>query len=81
MMMLFVLSQTAGVIHTEIHPFHEHEASCDVFDNLGKPFSPNISLACVPQSLTASDAYLDELNAVIYKTHINHFFGRAPPLA
>ncbi|QKI90086.1 hypothetical protein [Thiomicrorhabdus xiamenensis] len=36
-MLLFVLAQTAAVIHAEVHPFHEHSAYCDAFDQASEP--------------------------------------------
>lgn len=78
-MAVFLLSQTEGIIHAEIHPFHQHEASCDVFDNLAQPYSPATYVSAVDLQQIASDAYLPELTRLFYKTHIDHFYGRAPP--
>jgi len=80
LILLFVFSQTASLLHAEIHPFHEHEASCDVFDNLGHPldssseFSPQIASpgSLIPQSIQAS--------SVFESLYLPAFFGRAPPM-
>ncbi|MGF1645147.1 MAG: hypothetical protein ACFCUJ_16035 [Thiotrichales bacterium] len=31
LLVVFVLAQTAALIHAEIHPFHEHDESCAVY--------------------------------------------------
>lgn len=79
MVTLFVLSQTAGVVHAQIHLFHEHEASCDVFDNLGQPLdkAENFSLHLAKPSPQIPFAI--ELRSVFDATYVSHFFGRAPP--
>lgn len=28
---LFLFAQTAALIHSEVHHFHEHEAECDIY--------------------------------------------------
>lgn len=81
LILLFVFSQTASLLHAEIHPFHEHEASCDVFDNLGHPldspaeFSPKIASpgSIIPQSI--------QVRSVFESPYFPAFFGRAPPIA
>ena len=81
LILLFVFSQTASLLHAEIHPFHEHEASCDVFDNLGHPldspaeFLPQIASpgSLIPQSI--------QVRSVFESLYIPVFWGRAPPVA
>lgn len=80
-MAMFLFAQTEGIVHAEIHHFHEHEASCDVFENLAQPFSSTVHTSIVDFLQTASDAYLVELSPLFYKTHIDHFYGRAPPVS
>ncbi len=79
--MLFVLTQTAGLLHSEIHPFHEHTASCDLFDQLAQPidgpepFATNIS---VPHYLPSPNSTLVSVYSAVYQPHA---YSRAPPLA
>ena len=81
LILLFVLSQTAGLLHAEIHPFHEHEASCDVFDNLAQPLDSTSEYlpkstrpaALIPQSI--------QVRSVFESPYLPAFFGRAPPIA
>ena len=80
-MVLFVTAQTEGLLHAEIHHFHEHEASCDIFDNLAQPFSSGVHVAHAELNFVASDAYLEEPIQVFNPPHVSHFLGRAPPLA
>ncbi|QCU90950.1 hypothetical protein [Thiomicrorhabdus sediminis] len=76
---MFLFAQTEGIVHAEIHHFHEHEASCDIFENLAQPFSPTTHASFADLSQTASDAYLEQLVPLFHKSHVDHFFGRAPP--
>jgi len=81
LILLFVLSQTAGLIHAEIHPFHEHEASCDVFNNLAQPldnptpFSYNVTK---PAPILQHNIAVRSVFHSVYKPTK---FGRAPPIA
>lgn len=36
-LVLFVAAQTAGLIHAEIHAFHEHTVTCEAFENAADP--------------------------------------------
>lgn len=80
LILLFLFSQTAGLLHAEVHPFHEHEASCDVFDNLGQPldspaeFLPQINRPAplIPQSI--------QVRSVFESLYTPSFWGRAPPI-
>lgn len=45
LIMLFLLSQTAGLLHAEIHPFHSHVGSCELFEQLAQPISTGQSYA------------------------------------
>jgi len=81
LILLFVFSQTAGLVHAEIHPFHEHEASCDVFDNLAHPLD-KISYASFQITRPAPMIPLGiEARSVFHFVYQPHAFGRAPPLA
>lgn len=81
LILLFLFSQTAGLIHAQIHPFHEHEASCDVFDNLAQPldspseYLPKVTRPApvIPQSIQA--------RSVFESPYLPAFLGRAPPFA
>lgn len=81
LILLFVLSQTAGLLHAEIHPFHEHEASCDVFDNLGQPLdSPAEYLPQIASPAPIISQSI-QLRSVFEPPYFPAFFGRAPPIA
>ena len=81
LILLFLFSQSAGLVHSAVHSFHEHEASCDVFDNLGHPldspseFSPKVASpgSLIPQSI--------QVRSVFESLYIPNFWGRAPPFA
>ena len=48
--MVFVFSQTASLLHAQIHPFHEHTEECDVYEMLAQPTSSpaHVELATSP---------------------------------
>lgn len=78
---LFVFSQTAGLLHAEIHPFHEHTEECDVYEQLAQPTSsaPEVDTKAV----TLWHASYNITSVVITpELAPSHFFwGRAPPLS
>ncbi|WP_040727504.1 hypothetical protein [Thiomicrorhabdus sp. Kp2] len=80
LILLFVFTQAAGLIHAEIHPFHEHEASCDVFDNLAQPINhdSNVSFEFVKVPFVIPTGLA--LRSVFDAQYIPHFMGRAPPV-
>lgn len=43
LILLFVLAQTAGLVHAEIHPFHTHSAECDLYQGLAHPVDTPIT--------------------------------------
>ena len=57
LIMLFVLTQTAGLLHAEIHPFHEHTASCDIFDNMAQPVDASVAKTPLVSKAPAFTAY------------------------
>ncbi|BCN94260.1 hypothetical protein THMIRHAM_20450 [Thiomicrorhabdus immobilis] len=79
LVLLFVLSQMAGLLHAEIHPFHQHEASCDVFENLAQPLDQPIAFSTAvekPAPFIPSGIQLRSVFEAVYQPHV---FGRAPP--
>ncbi|MEA1989105.1 MAG: hypothetical protein U9N57_07865 [Pseudomonadota bacterium] len=78
---LFVFSQTAGLLHAEIHPFHEHTEECDVYEQLAQPTSSAPQV--VTEAVTLWCASLITASAVIEPelTTSRFFWGRAPPSA
>lgn len=81
LMLLFVLSQTAGIVHAQIHQFHEHEESCDVFDNLGQPLDKATSFSLSLAKSSPQIPFAIELRSVFDAVYVSYFFGRAPPIA
>jgi hypothetical protein len=81
LILLFVVTQTAGLVHAEIHPFHEHTASCDLFDHLAQPiddvatYTPNLLLPVHARSKNIA------LFSVAQSVYQPFFQSRAPPLA
>ncbi len=79
--LLFVLVQTVGLLHAEIHPFHEHTESCDLFEHLAQPvddvenFTANVSK---PNHLISSNRPLVSVYSALYQPF---YHSRAPPLA
>jgi hypothetical protein len=81
LILLFAVTQTAGLVHAEIHPFHEHTASCDLFDHLAQPiddvatYTPN--LLPPVHSRSKNDALISVAQSVYQQS----FQSRAPPFA
>lgn len=79
--LLFVLTQTVGLWHAEIHPFHEHTASCDLFEHLAQPIddleSFTVKLSTLQPHLTPNSV----LSSVYYAVYQPYAYSRAPPLA
>lgn len=79
--LLFVLTQTAGLLHTEIHPFHEHTASCDLYEQLAQPINdlePFAARLNAPRPLLSSNSTLVSVYDAVYQPYA---YSRAPPLA
>ena len=81
LVILFVAAQFAGLLHAEVHDYHEHEVSCDLFDNLIQPFSSTTYLPNIEQLYSVSYLAPVPLVSRAANLHINHFFGRAPPVS
>ena len=80
LILLFVFSQTAGLMHAEVHAFHEHEASCDVFDHLAQPLNHDAS-----QQIAIREVPFATPNGLVFRSVcevqcISHFLSRAPPI-
>lgn len=97
LILLFVLAQTAGVVHAVAHPFHAqnhehlhgqeqlsesfHGVSCDVFDNLAQPLDSTSEY--LPKS-NKPDVLIPrsiQVRSVFESPYQPAFFGRAPPIA
>lgn len=81
LILLFVFTQTASLWHAEIHPFHEHTASCDVFENLAQPIDdlePFSAKLSTPQPTRSSNSALFSVYFAVYHPYA---YSRAPPLA
>lgn len=76
---IFLFSQTAALIHTEIHPFHEHSEQCEQFAGVEhQSLALSTAIAAVhisfPNLILASHLFLTVV-ASPYKA----FHPRAPP--
>lgn len=79
LMAVFLFAKTAGLIHEEVHPFHHHSESCDIFQALAHHASDEVY---EPQVAFAKPAYQLEDTLVFPQQHfISYpaFWGRAPP--
>lgn len=77
---LFVVAQTAGLLHAEIHPFHEHSEECDVYEMLAKPVD-HLSVDVAPNftGLLHHTPIFTFYKAPSF-AQLRAFDGRAPPL-
>lgn len=78
---LFVFSQTAGLLHAEVHHFHEHEESCDVYENLAHPYDSQTPKVEHHAVFSQIGQQITGMQSGVYEFHTAHFFGRAPPLS
>ncbi|MDX1347977.1 MAG: hypothetical protein R3189_06990 [Thiomicrorhabdus chilensis] len=81
LMTLFVFSQTAGLLHAEIHPFHQHTAECDIYEHMAQPSS-----GALDEVATLPARWQSVLQpAIVFSTvsidFMPAFMGRAPPQA
>lgn len=80
LILFFVLAQTAGLLHAEIHPFHEHTESCESFEQLAQPVgAPNLVTLNIDKPAPILPTGI-QLRSVFESVYQPHFFGRAPPL-
>lgn len=79
LILLFVSSQTAGLLHAEIHPFHEHEASCDVLEHLANPIDHIKKTVQASEYLSVEKVPPVLFLTLVIKHHQHLFYGRAPP--
>ncbi|GAB6069295.1 hypothetical protein JCM30760_03920 [Thiomicrorhabdus hydrogeniphila] len=81
LILLFALSQTAGLLHAEIHPFHKHTASCEHFEQLAHPVDSGYLYKFSFFKLDLIIPYEFALVSVFKARFTAHFFGRAPPIS
>jgi len=78
---LFLLSQAAGLLHAEIHPFHKHTTSCELFEELAQPVSTGQSYIFSFVKPVPIIPINFALVSVFELPFLAHFFGRAPPIS
>ena len=94
LILLFVLSQTAGIVHAVVHPFHAdehsqqhennkhesiHGVNCDVFDHLAQQVNSASEVSFSFAKPAPQIPTTIELRSVFNSVYQPHFFGRAPP--
>lgn len=75
-------SHIALLLHVD-HGSHAETfegVSCDVFDNLAQPFAANSSALNVDECFSTQLWISSAFQALSIKSHIDHFYGRAPPV-
>lgn len=77
--LLFVFTQIAGLVHAEIHAFHEHATSCDLFENLAQPIDRTESHSFDFLKYSFNHANNIELVSVFEAILQRHFNSHAPP--
>lgn len=78
---LFVFSQTAGLLHAEIHPFHEHTAECDIYEMLAQPTSSVTPLLVQAVTLWSSSSIIAMAIQTPKTAFLPVYRSRAPPTA
>ncbi|WP_321325869.1 hypothetical protein [Thiomicrorhabdus sp.] len=81
LILLFLSSQTAGLLHAEIHPFHKHTASCELFEQLAQPVDSGNTYTFSFFKPSPIIPYAFALVSVFETPFTAHFFSRAPPIS
>jgi hypothetical protein len=78
---LFVFSQTASLLHAEIHPFHEHTEECDVYEMLAQPTSSPAQVVLQTTTLWTASVVTVSAFKTPKRPFLPAYWGRAPPSA
>jgi len=79
MLLSLLFVQTAGLLHAEVHHFHEHDESCDIYEEMFKPVDHVVQVLHVEPSFVLIGLVQETVSGLSFNSHIQHFFGRAPP--
>ena len=79
MLLSFLFVQTAGLLHAEVHHFHEHDESCDIYEEMFKPVDHVAAVLHVEPAFVVVDLAQEIISGLRFQNHIQHFHGRAPP--
>ena len=76
---VFLFAQTAALIHSEIHPFHEHTEQCDVFEGVEHQVADAPSVLTLPLEAVTLSLYRSPTTNFNFSTRFGAFQARAPP--
>ena len=77
---LFFFAKTAGLLHSEIHPFHHHTVECDLYQGMAHPVSDQVETLDLALP-TPTYSHFDERVFPVYPAlAYPPFWGRAPPV-
>lgn len=79
LMAVFLLAKTAGLIHHEIHPFHHHSETCELFQAMAHPVSDEVYELEFPLFKPLYALHAAVAIAGVYTSTYPAFWGRAPP--
>jgi L-cystine uptake protein TcyP (sodium:dicarboxylate symporter family) len=77
---VLLVVQYGAMLHAVEHPFHEHDASCNVYfaaERLGNGLVALVILPIIPL-VKCSD--IPSIIHLFYGQRIHYFFARAPPI-
>ncbi|WP_319380670.1 DUF2607 family protein [Thiomicrorhabdus sp.] len=78
---LFLFAQTATLIHSKIHPFHEHTAQCDVFEGVEHQAADAPTVVTVPfEAATVVICHAPKIR-FHFSASFDAFLARAPPVS
>ena len=78
---LFVFSQTAGLMHAEVHPFHDHTEECDVYEMLAQPTSSSAQVVLESTTVWNALTIVYPVVQALQAAFVPVYWGRAPPSA
>lgn len=80
LILVFLFSQTAGIVHAEVHAFHEHDEVCDAFELVSNQSADLVDKALQTKvdfnAIQVSTSFSNDLS-LSFRTV---YFSRAPPL-
>ena len=77
---VFLVAQTATLLHSEIHDFHEHEELCETFDNLEKQSVIIDTSSVFIEVIPPPSNCLINLACHFVRVSISAYDSRAPPI-
>ena len=77
--LLFLLVQSASILHAAEHPFHADEASCEIFHAIEKSKSVAADSANIALFVRFEEQFHPGVDGAVVSTAVHCYHSRAPP--